>query len=101
MRGSLLCLADRRAARYPRESQTQARIMQALPPKRLHCSAAMFCACASVAALAQPLGPQAFFASIANAAQVLPKLVTTLHSFPLRGARARCAAASGEPSSKE
>jgi hypothetical protein len=52
--------------------------MQVLPPKRWHCSVATFCAFASESAFAQPLGPQAFLASIANAAQVLRKFATTL-----------------------
>ena len=73
-----VCVAGRKALTYPRESHTQARITQVLPPKRWHCWLATFCAWASEAALAQPLGPQVFLASIANAAQVLAKLVTTL-----------------------
>src|SRR4051795_4776275 len=86
---------------YPRASHIQARITQVLPPNRWHCSLAIFCARASEAAFAQPVGPQAFFASMANAAQVLRKLATTLQSAPLHWARARIAAASADASSVE
>src|ERR1041385_2029823 len=90
-------LRERRC--YPFWSHTQARITQVRPPKRWHCSAAMFWACASDAALAQPFGPHVFFASIANAAQVLRKLVTTLQSLPMHCAFERRLAASGVTSS--
>src|SRR4051812_8392350 len=71
-------MPGRRAPAYPRVSQAQARITQVLPPKRWHCSLATFYASASEEALAQPLGPQAFFASMANAAHVLARLVANV-----------------------